>query len=364
MKSSVAVLLMSSLALASALVTLILQGDRVVLKEVVVNGTEVPLSGLGVNVANGSLALEDKLMAEEGRVKELFKASSELLLKNSLIKRGQAKVVFSILNDPKVAELSARVRGSALIALFFVRNMDVVVKSYINKEEGYGNLTLSGFVELPAPKVTVQNLLKATIPKIEKQIEEMGLELVKLEYEVSGRKMPPVSKVTFEATVRGTKEKILNYVNGLGFAPSNMLNLFNLTDNVVRKIDGEALLTAKLKKIDNELMTLFTLKVSATGIYTNTTTYEEIKRRTEVLLRPLNATDLAQYLLPSDEFMMKLTLVASDRVRMNATLQGIAFKNVPEFWTLLKKIGESGNIHFKILCDGKVVALEDVAACG
>ena len=356
MRSLAVLLIVLPLVFASVTVTLSVHDGKVSLQKIQAEASRSQLSSnYNKNVVKGTLTLSDKVYTEQNAVNEEFSTSSNVLLKNSMIKRGQAKITFTIISNPKEIDISARLKGSALIALFYVRNMDVKVSAYINKAEGTGNVTVSGFVEMPAPQVTVKNLLKVMIPKLKKQVSEAGLELVKLDYKVSGRKMPPISKVEFELVVKGSKSKILNSLGNFGIPTSSITQFVNLNDTATRKIDGEADLSASLKRVNKHLYTSFSIKAKANGNYINTTAYNEIKMRLKPILKSLNATQMIDYLEKTDKFSMALTITTDEKVNTKATFNGIYFKNVKGFWELVMKLEKEKNINFQVLCNGKIV---------
>ena len=361
MRSLAAMLLVLPLAFAAVTVTLSVQDGKLALKSVTWEAARSQLAkNYGENIVKGKLVLGDVLeTSQEGSVVEKFNTTSSVLLKNSIIKRGQAKVIFTMVSNSKVAEISARVKGSALIALFYVRNMDINLVASINKVEESGNLTISGFVELPAPQITVKNLLKVMIPKLKKQISNMGLELVSIDYEVSGRRLPPISKATFKVIVKGTKNKILEALNGLGVPTSNLIQFINLNDTATRKVDGEADLNANLKRVNGQLLTSFSVKAKAVGSYLNTTAYLEVRNRLKPVLEKLNATQLLDYLVKTDRFSVVMSISVDNKVVSKATFSGIYLKNVKGLWELLKKLESENGIVFKVLCNGKAMTLAE-----
>jgi len=357
MRSLAALLLVLPLAFAAVTVTLSVQDGKVALKSVTWEVARNQLAkNYGENIVKGKLILSDVLETSQGgSVTEKINTTSSALLKSSIVKRGQAKVIFTMLSNSKVAEISARVKGSALIALFYVRNMDINVVASIDKAKEAGNLTVNGFVELPAPQITVKNLLKVMIPKLKKQISSMGLELVSINYEISGRKLPPISKVTFKVVIKGSKNKILESLNSLGIPTSNLIRFINLNDTATRKVDGEADLTANLKRVNNQLLTSFSVKAKAVGSYVNTTAYLEVKNRLMPILEKLNAVQLLDYLMKTDHFSAVMSVGIDNKVSSKATFSGIYFKNEKGFWDLLKNLEKENNIVFKVLCNGKVL---------
>ncbi len=364
MRNAVVLLLLVPVLFASATITFTVNDGKVYLTSAKAVNT-ISNEKIANNLLKADLTISTNVENTKNGVSEDMSLSSSALVKNSLIKRGWMDVTFNILSNKNSIDVNARMKGSALVALFFVRDMDVTAKTHIDKQKGTGEATVSGYVIFPAPQVTVKNLLKVMIPKLKKAVSEAGLKLVELKYEVSGKKVPPLSKVTFEIVVSGSKDKILKSLNVLGIPMTNITKILSLNDTVTRKVDGSAKVKVSLKRVGNVIASLFNVEARAHGTYLNTTVTNEIKKRLKVVLEYANAEEALKYLLPTDKASMKLEAkYQGSKYEVDATFNGVAFKNAKGFWEALKKIEEKG-AKVMVVCNGKTLPLEEaLSTCG
>jgi len=364
LRSAVALLALSAMALAAATITLTVNDGKVALSKIVVEAEreKFPFQ-YGESLVSSQLVAVDKLWGEGSSVKESFSTNSALTLSSSPLKKGRAEITLSITSDPTTVSLHSRIKGSVLVLFFYIRNMDIVLNSVINKQDNSGNLTIDGFAELPSPKVTVEKMLNTMIPKIKAGIEDLGLKVVELKYEVTGKSLPPTSKVKMYVILKGERDKIVESLNSLGIPTSELLNLINMNDTVVRKVNAQANLELSLKRSGKELFTEIRAKVRGEGVYLNDTVRYELRSRLEPVLKALNVTELEGYLLPTNNVTSSLTVnVTGNKVKANFVFTNVYFNNTEELWKTLKRIEDELGVNFEVLCSGKVYDIERAAS--
>ena len=222
---------------------------------------------------------------------------------------------------------------------------------------------MKGYVVLPAPKKTVENLLKVYTKNIKNYLEKYGVK-VSIYYSVKGKLVPPITKVDIDIKVSGNKNNVLKIANSLGI--KNYINVFNITEygnKAIRKVKGSFTATAKLTRFEGRLTTFITLHGSLHGDYYNTTVNNEISQRIKLLTHIIGTTPISQYLIPTNKVITNvMNTVSGKKVELVISAKGILFKNSKGFWNTIEDLLKGGKIS-EVICNGKVIKANLASTC-
>ncbi len=364
MRRVILALLLVTLALAKPTVIVYFTTNKtaVALTKIIVKGSIEENGGFG-KVLKAINIINSTLYNAQCCVKEDIVARGNSYITNSLIKKGNLKGTISILSNKNVSEATLRVKGSLIVAFFFVRDSDITMKLITNNIKKEGTLEVKGYVVLPAPKRTVENLLKVYTRNIKNYLEKYGVK-VSIYYNVKGKLVPPISKVDIDIKVTGNKDNVLKIANSLGI--KNYINVFNITEyssNTIRKVKGSFTATAKLTRFEGRLTTFITLHGSLHGDYYNTTVNNEISRRIKLLTHIIGTTSISQYLMPTNKVITNvLNTVTGKKVELIINAKGILFKNTKGFWNAVEDLLKNGKIS-EVICNGKVIKTNLASTC-
>lgn len=357
-------LLLATLALAKPTVIVYFTTNKttVALTKIIVKGT-IEEGGSFGKVLKATNIINSTLYNAQCCVKEDIAVKGNSYIVNSLIKKGNLKGTISILSNKSVNEVTLRVKGSLIVAFFFVRDSDITVKLMTDNAKKEGTLEVKGYVVLPAPKKTVENLLKVYTKNIKNYLEKYGVK-VSIYYNVKGKMVPPITKVDIDIKVSGNKDNVLKIANSLGI--KNYINVFNITEyntNAIRKVKGSFSATAKLTRFEGRLTTFITLHGTLHGNYYNTTVSNEISQRIKLLTHIIGTTPISQYLIPTNKVTTNIMSdVTGKKVELVVSAKGILFKNTKGFWNVIEDLLKSGKIS-EVICNGKVVSTNLVSTC-
>ncbi|UXD22900.1 hypothetical protein IPA_09420 [Ignicoccus pacificus DSM 13166] len=337
---------------ANATVYLKVVNNKVELCKMEVKGT---YSGTTINknVLKSSLKLNSIITEGNGVVKEKISTSGSSELKASLLKRGSLKLNFSLRSNATAADLGIRIRGSVLVSLIYVRNSDLKINIILNKNSEKGLVKITGFVGLTTPVTVVKNLLKVQVPKIKKQMEEHGVKIIKFDYKVTGKKVPPMTRVDVDIEVEVSKDSLKSALDnfGLGY----LTGYLEVKDNITRIITGNATALARVKSITvndiPEFFTTVTFKAEALGKYYNTTVVHELRNRLKFFNKILNITSISDYLLSTTKASSSVTAnYEKGKASAIAQFQGVYFKDSPAFWKSVFDIAKKENVKVLVTC--------------
>ena len=356
-----AILLIVTTTLAlNATIKLKVDNAKVYLLELTARKSYITNSKLAENVIESNLMLESQISQKDGYVSESFSSSGKSEMKSSLLKRSNVNLDFSLLSNETSANIDLRLRGSLLVSLIYIRNSDLLISVSINKNKKEGELTLKGFVSLTTPVTTIKNLLKLQVPRIRSSFEKSGIKVVKLEYKVTGRKIPPMSTVKLNIVLLIKKSDLESLLDkfGLGYLTSYL----NITDNVTRTVTGHGYLRSTVKTIKvnglPEFHTIISFKASAKGKYYNTTVVNELKNRLSILNKLLNLTNVSNYLGGISKSSMMLNLAyAKGKSSVDAKFNNLYFMNNKGFWQTIYEIAKKEGIRVLVLCNGQTMIL-------
>ena len=362
-----AVIILSLALLAKPTITVYLKANpaNVTLnKIVIVTNTVKSVTPLGT-VKSAITTLNSTLYKAECCVEEKITVRGESYMTKSLIKKSNLKGTLSVLSEKNVTKLNLRVKGSLIVAFFFVRDSDIAVKLTINNKKGEGLMQVKGYVILPAPKKTVENLVKVYVNNIKSHLESYGVK-VNIAYKISGKMLPPLSRIDLNVTIKGNKENVMKLAESLGL--KNYLglnNIGNITSIGTRRISGTFTVKSTLVKYRGTLATRSTLSASVTGKYYNVTVTDEIKERLKVLLSAVGVKELTNYLLPTSKVEISaFNSVKDNHAKIVIHIKGLMFKNTKGFWNALEKLVESGKVSKIVVnCNGKEITSNWASAC-
>ena len=347
---------MVSLALAKPTIIVYFTSNKtaVELNKIIIIGKMNKNKALG-NVIKATNIINSTLYQAQCCVKENIILKGSSYVTNSLIKKGDIKGTISILSSKDKSEATVRVKGSLIVAFFFIRDSNIVIRLITNNVEKRGQLEIKGYVVLPAPKRTVQNLLKVYTKDIKNYLQKYGVK-VTINYSVKGKMIPPISRVDIDVKISGSKNNVLKIANSLGL--KNYINVINITKikpSVIRKVIGSFRANAKLMNFEGKLTTYITLQGTLHGNYYNTTVPNEVAQRIKLLTKVIGTNTFSQYLIPSNRVSTNiLNTIASNKVKVIITAKGIYFKNTTGFWKSIEDLLKSGKIS-EVVCNGKVI---------
>ncbi len=359
-KTALALLLLTSTLLAmNATLQVSVQGNKIYLNKLV--ATKEYTGKLASNVIKSHLSLITSMKQEGNIVIETFKSDGSSELKSSLIKRGRMQLDFAMSSNATSADLKLRVRGNVLVSLIYIRNSDLLILISINKNAKEGTVKINGFVSLATPVTTVKNLLKLQVPKIKENLKKNGVNVIKFDYKVTGKRLPPISKVELDIILKMKKKDLENILSKFGL--DYLLNYAEINDNVTRTITGSGTVNARVRTVTkNEIPIFFTLmnfQGKATGKYLNTTVTQEIKNRIKLLSEILNISNIANYIGNVKSASSKFSLQYSKgKTSAVVTFNGVYLLNTKTVWNALYELSKKEGIKILVVCGKNVFTLK------